>query len=48
MNTTRRKPLARVAAALLAWLYLLARVVVASAMLDAARWEQRQATRGAE
>lgn len=30
-----------VAAALLAWLYLLARVMVAAAMLDAARWERR-------
>jgi membrane protein len=37
-----------VAAALLAWLYLLSRVMVASAMLDAARWEQRQAARAAE
>jgi uncharacterized BrkB/YihY/UPF0761 family membrane protein len=32
-----------VAAALLAWLYLLSRVMVASSMLDAARWEQRHA-----
>ena len=30
-----------VAAALLAWLYVLSRLMVASAMLNASRWEQR-------
>ena len=31
-----------VAFTVLAWLYILSRIVVASAMLNAARWEQRE------
>ena len=33
-----------VAAALLAWLYIVSRLMVASAMLNASRWEQRADT----
>jgi uncharacterized BrkB/YihY/UPF0761 family membrane protein len=37
-----------VAAAILAWLYLVGRFIVASAMLNASIWEQRQADRSGD